>query len=51
MQLYTLNCVTDVFFGESAQSIQTDQKPFLNAINILAEWNTVKTAFGLVIEP
>ena len=48
MQRYAFDVVTDSFFGKSANSLETDQQPVMDAINKLTEWNTVRTFFGCV---
>ena len=46
MDRYVLDVVTEIFLGESADSLLCEKQPFRNQMEALVKWNTFKTVLG-----
>ncbi|KAI4212373.1 MAG: hypothetical protein LQ351_004943 [Letrouitia transgressa] len=43
---YVLDVVSEIFLGESADSLLSDKQPFRDNMEVLVRWNTAKTVLG-----
>lgn len=45
---YVLDVVSEIFLGESADSLLSEKQPFRDNMEVLVRWNTAKTVLGYI---
>lgn len=43
---YSLDAISDIFFGESADTLSAEHQPLRDAIEKISHWNTIRTLMG-----